>query len=188
MDIFEGNTRAIRVSPHCCCSESCTGTTGELCLDSASPPYTVCDRSGRSAGYGGNPIFTFDDPANSLGPGTSFSINTQKTFHVDVQFPVDANGRLHSIVTSLSQSETAFNLTLNLPVYLTKFTAPLQAGMAMVFSLWESSNMTWLDGGVSGCKSPERCGLPFRKPVTFSNLKITPLHPLITLKGCNDLF
>ena len=177
MDIFEGNSHAIRVSPHCCCSDTCTGTTGELCLDTTSSSYTVCDRRGRSVGYGGNGISAFDDPATTFGPGTRFSINTQKTFHVEVQFPVDANGVLRSIVTTLSQSETVANLTLHLPeVYLAKFTAPLQAGMAMVFSLWESPNMLWLDGGVGGCRSPEMCGLPLKKPVRFSNLRIAPLH------------
>jgi hypothetical protein len=138
----------------------------------------ACDRWGIDYGFGGNynPWGLFDQP-NPYGPGAQYYINTQLPFHYEISFPTDGSGNLVNIITTLSQNGRATSLNLNIPaLYMNRMTAPLSQGMGIVFSLWQSSDMTWLDGGPAGCTAPESCSLPLSKAVSFSNLVITALN------------
>lgn len=176
MDLLEANTNGIHVTPHCCCSSgSCTGNQGSACLSGTQGSYSFCDQWGIAYGNGGSSGTWGNFGTNAYGPGSGYTINTQQPFTYSISFPTDSNGLLSAMITSLSQNGRTVALTNNLPLsYIQAMTHPLQAGMALVFSLWSSSDMTWLDGGSGGCSAPEYCSLPLSRNVVFSNFYTSP--------------
>ena len=175
LDIFEGNNHGLHVTPHCCCAVECNRTKGDECLtsDNTDPPVS-CDRPGINDG----PWGVFDRP-NPYNPGEQYHINTQLPYRYEISFPVDASGNLAGIAATLSQSGRTTTLNLKIPpLYLNRMTGPMSGGMGLAISLWKSSDIAWLDGGVAGCTpQTSRCTFPLKKAVSFSNLAISTVTP-----------
>lgn len=171
IDIMEANTNGIRFTTHCCCETDCTEKRdGSLCLTTTSSHYPTCDHSGIPLGWGGikRPRRRFNG-TNAYGFGPEFLINTARTFTFSASFATNPAGVLTEIVITATQGPhlvTAKNLE---SAYLASLTAPMQEGMAMAISLWQSTDMLWLDGGV--CSAPEHCGLPFVGYTKISNIR-----------------
>merc|ERR1719188_2420917 len=99
------------------------------------------------------------------GPGSGFTIDSQKSFEFKMEFPT-VDGILKGIVT-LSQGGKSITGTLD---NLEGVRAPLTDGMVLDLDSWENEDIQWLDGGV--CHKPERCN---RKSVVFSNIVLERL-------------
>jgi hypothetical protein len=131
MDVLETNVAALQSTLHACALADNNGY------------ISSCDKSG----CGQN---TRKISSTAFGPGSSFTIDTRSPFNVTAAFPVDANGILTSVTTTLSQGSR----TLTLPVSCNagnykNASLGAAAGMVPIVSVWGSqdsgSDMTWLD-------------------------------------------
>jgi len=154
MDIMEANNRALQVTPH-----KCDSPQGKY--------YPHCD----GFGCGRN---TYKMNPNSFGPGSNFSINTQKPFRVSVSFQT-SGGNLNHITTVLSQDGSA-RFTINHDDscgggYLSSMTDAFKQGMVVIMSYWGTSGsvMSWLD--IPPCNSNENCNE--NTQVIFSDIQVT---------------
>jgi hypothetical protein len=152
IDIMEANNRAYQATPH-----KCNAPNGHY--------YPSCD----GGGCGRN---TYRLNPNAFGPGSSYTINTQSQFSVNVTFG-ESGGQLNRITTILSQDGKTFTLTHDDSCgsgYLESLTAPLQAGMVVALSYWgdTASTMSWLD--IPPCSSSENCNT--NTQFTVSNFRV----------------
>ena len=164
LDIMEANKHSIHITPHCCCSRACNGNDGSMCLSGPQSSYTVCDQWGIGGGFGGGHGVGFDS-ANSYGAGGQFLIDATKKYNYAITF---GSNRWD---VNLSQEGRKAHLAITNSNYINRMNAYLSEGMAFVFSLWSSSDMTWMDGGEAGCHAPESCNLAAAH-ATWSNFKI----------------
>lgn len=135
MDIQEANNRAWGSTPHTCDTVWANGY------------YPSCDR-------GGCGRYTQKNlPANSYGPGTGFTINTLLPFSVYSSYPVDASGKLTSIITTMTQSGRSITMTHDDSTCAAGYVAKMGTYMGRqvpILSLWGAGGdyMGWLDNGV----------------------------------------
>eukprot|EP00051_Salpingoeca_urceolata_P001217 m.39400 g.39400 ORF g.39400 m.39400 type:complete len:364 (-) comp11268_c0_seq1:127-1218(-) len=148
MDIMEANTAAMAVTPHKCDAPS-------------GLHYNNCDRGGC-----GKNTKTMD---NVYGPGTSFTVDTTKSFRLAVSF--QGTAELENIVTTVSQGSASFQIDhASCGSYLGKLTDAFKAGMTVAISSWggQGSQVSWLD--VPPCPTSTNCA--GTGTLTFSNITV----------------
>ena len=131
MDVLETNVAALKSTLHACTLADKNGF------------ISSCDKSG----CGSN---THKISSTSFGPGASFTIDTRYPFNVTAEFPVDSNGILTTVTTTLSQGSRSFTLPVSCnPGNYKNASLGAIEGMVPIVSVWGSqdsgSDMTWLD-------------------------------------------
>lgn len=84
--------------------------------------------------------------ASDYGPGSSYKINTEQSFHVRNYFNKDAGtGQFSGYTTVLSQGSNEVVMNVTCPDYLQHMTDDLINGMSFAMSSWNpDSPPTWL--------------------------------------------
>ena len=139
-DIMEANIWAYRgVNHHC--DEPNNGH------------YTDCDRHGTCA----VDVIT-DFPGNiPYGPGSQYTINSEREFHIKIDFTENDLGEFIRYSITLSQDGRQVTMNQDCPEYLQKVTDVMKNGMTIAMSIWSSGNLDWLQHGrcQGGCGTPD---------------------------------
>ena len=148
-DILEANKFSYRATSHACSAPNASGV------------YSSCDRNGSCS------VDILTNPqANDFGPGASYTIDTQKAFHVKQSY-LETDGQFSGYTTEFSQEGRSVWLNQLNCAGLNGITADMR-DMVLVFSNWGSDSLDWLQHGVcSGSCSTTATSQ------TFTNLKIT---------------
>jgi hypothetical protein len=145
MDLMEANRHALQITPH-----RCTGAT------------SGCD--------GGGCAVNSQSISNGYGPSSSYTINTQNPFNVEISF-ITSGGQLSQITSVISQGSNSITLTHSnsncASGYLAGMTTAFETGLVPVWSFW-SGSMSWLDSPACSSDSSDVSSPSF----VFSNLVI----------------
>lgn len=87
-DIMEANVHAYRAVEHACATPDINGH------------FSSCDRHGQCAI---DVITDYDSTDEVYGPGSNYQINTEKEFHIKVDFEQDSAGKFAQYIISLTQ-------------------------------------------------------------------------------------
>jgi len=161
----------------CDSMQTCGARCTEISLQEAnmhawfSTLHTANDGKGVGIGYGGG-----DDEkprrdwnASKYGPDSE-CIDTKSPFGVSISFPVDSAGKLKSMDVELNQSGCKVSASIDEypsrggTVSMEELSAAMDSGMTLVFSLWGSPGMGWLDG--KGWDDAGPCAPEDENPVT----------------------
>jgi len=153
IDILEANNGAFQVTPH-----RCDSPQGHY--------YPHCDG-------GGCGINSYRTNPQAYGYGSQYTINTQQSFQVSMNFS-SSQGVLSKITTTFSQNGRTFSV-IHDPSrcgsdYLSSLTQAVSQGMTVALSYWgdTGSTMSWLD--VPPCDINTPCNTAGQ--VTFSNFTL----------------
>jgi len=145
-DLMEMNVNALQVTSH-------------TCSDYEKPPFAS---TAWSCDHVGSPEVKFGNGKQDFGPGSDFTIDSQKKFEFRLDFPIE-DGSLKGYVT-ISQGDSVIAGNMG---SLDGLRSALSDGMVLVLDAWSSDNLLWLDGGT--CSVPEVCNLA---STDFSNIAV----------------
>lgn len=120
-DIMEANQYAYRAVNHHCNEPNSGGH------------YDWCDKPGSCA----VDIIT-DHPTNEkhYGPGSEYTIDTLREFHIKVDFVEDSQGTFVQYSITLTQDGSNVVMNQNCPEQLSKISDVLKNGMTLAMSIW----------------------------------------------------
>ena len=124
-------------------------TTAHECDAPDNGVYRNCDRGGHCTAD------VFYDAPGQYGTGTQYTINTERPFHVKVEFIVDDNDQFTDYRMTLTQgsNEIVMNPQGDCAGYLPAMTSDITQ-MVFSFSHWDGGSLDWMQHGVcsGGCQ------------------------------------
>lgn len=149
-DFMEANKYAFQTTPHVCDKSNWTGH------------YASCD------GHGAN-INSVDELGdNGYGPGSQYTIDTTKPFHVKVEL-FDYNDEFGEVLTMFSQEGRCKTMRNRNSKYLNLMTEAVDEGQVFVLSSWKATN-NWLTKQTCDVEADKCSSNP---TATISNISIS---------------